>query len=84
MHIIQIHFRITRGRVLNEINVLYVQRLQKLIYLYLFTDCFMKISNFRSKIRSNDWREIFMKQSVNKYRYINFCNLCAIYTYINT
>ena len=23
---------------------LYAQRLQKLIYLYLFTDCFMKIS----------------------------------------
>ena len=33
---------ITRGRVLN--GKLYAQRVQKLIYLYLFTDCFMKIS----------------------------------------
>ena len=31
----------SRGRVLNEE---YVQRLQKLMYLHLFTDCFMKIS----------------------------------------
>ena len=54
MHIIQIYSGITRGRVLN--GELYAQRLQKLIYLYLFTDCFM--------ICSDDWREIFMKQSV--------------------
>ena len=33
---------ITRGRVLN--GELYTQRLQKLVYLYLFTDGFMKIS----------------------------------------
>ena len=33
---------ITRGRVLN--GNLYAQRLQKLIYLHLPTDCFMKIS----------------------------------------
>ena len=38
---------------------LYAQRLQKLSYLHLFTDCFMTIC-------SNDWREIFMKHSVNK------------------
>ena len=41
-HIIQICSGITRGRVLN--GELYAQRLQKLIYLYLFTDCFMQIS----------------------------------------
>ena len=45
----------------------------KLIYLYLFTDCLMKISLqsseqiFRSEICSEDWREIVMQQSVNKY-----------------
>ena len=33
------------------------QRLQKLIYLYLSTDCFVF-----------QWREIFTKQSVDKYR----------------
>ena len=33
---------ITRGRMLN--GELYGQRLQKLRYLHLFTDCFMKIS----------------------------------------
>ena len=42
VHIIQICYGITRGRVLN--GELYAQRLQKLIYLHLFTDCFMKIS----------------------------------------
>ena len=57
-HIIQIYSGIVCGRVLS--GELYAQRLQKLIYLYLFTDCFMKISGY--------WREIFMKQSVNKYR----------------
>ena len=41
-HIIQIYPGITRGRVLK--GEFYAQRLQKLIYLYLFTDCFMKIS----------------------------------------
>ena len=40
--IIQICSGITRGRVLN--GELYAQRLQKLIYLHLSTDCFMKIS----------------------------------------
>ena len=34
---------ITFGRVLNE--ELYAQRFQKLMYLQLFTDCFMKISS---------------------------------------
>ena len=33
---------ITRGRVLN--GELYAQRFQTLIYLHLFTDCFLKIS----------------------------------------
>ena len=42
LNIIQIYSEITRGRVLS--GELYAQRLQKLIYLYLFTDCFMKIS----------------------------------------
>ena len=42
LHIIQICSGITRGRVLS--GELYVQRLQKLIYLHLPTDCFMKIS----------------------------------------
>ena len=40
--IIQICSGITRGRVLNGEH--YAQRLQKLIYLLLSTDCFMKIS----------------------------------------
>ena len=53
-NIVQIYVGITPGRVLN--GECYAQRLHKLIYLHLFTDCFMKIS-----------REIFMKQSVNKY-----------------
>ena len=41
-HIVLICSGITRCRVLNV--ELYAQRLQKLIYLHLFTDCFMKIS----------------------------------------
>ena len=41
-YIIQIYSGITRGRVLNgELNT---QRLHKLVYLCLFTECFMKIS----------------------------------------
>ena len=28
---------------------------------------------------SDEWREIFMKQSVNKCRCINFCNICVVY-----
>ena len=77
---VQICSGITRGRVLNL--GLYAQRLQKLIYLHLFTDCLMKISLqsleqifafvyrlfhedfiISGQISSNDWREIFMKQS---------------------
>ena len=46
---------ITRGRVIN--GELYAKRLQKLIYLHLFTDCFMKIY----LQVADDWREIFMK-----------------------
>ena len=45
--VIQIYSGIIRGRVLNV--ELYAQKLQKLIYLYLFTDCFMKISLQSSK-----------------------------------
>ena len=41
-HIIHIYSGITRGKVLK--GQLYTQRLQKLIYLYLSTNCFMKIS----------------------------------------
>ena len=41
--IIQICSGITRGRVLD--GELYAQRLQKLIYLHLSTDCFMKVSH---------------------------------------
>ena len=41
-YIIQIYSGITCSRVLN--GELYAQILQKLIYLYLFTDCFMKVS----------------------------------------
>ena len=41
-HMVQIYSGITCGRVL--IGELYAQILQKLINLYLFTDCFMKIS----------------------------------------
>ena len=40
--VIQICSGITCGTVLN--GELYAQRLQKLIYLHLSTDCFMKIS----------------------------------------
>ena len=40
--IIQVCSGITRGRVLN--GELHAQRLQKLIYVHLLTDCFMKIS----------------------------------------
>ena len=44
MTVIQLCFGITRGkRVLS--GELYTQRFQKLIYLHLFTDCFMKISH---------------------------------------
>ena len=66
-HTVQTCSGITRGRVLS--GELYAQRLQKLIYLYLFTDCFMKISlQSLEQICCDDWREIFMKQSVNKCR----------------
>ena len=55
----------TSGRVLN--GELYAQRLQKLIYLHLFTDCFMKIP-LHSSEQNILYIEIFMKQSVNKWR----------------
>ena len=41
-HIIQMCSGITHGTVFS--GKLYAQRFQKLIYLHLFTDCFMKIS----------------------------------------
>ena len=44
-HMIQICSGITRGRVLN--GELYAQILQKLIYLNLSTECFMKIGVYR-------------------------------------
>ena len=40
--LIQLCFGITRGRELN--GELCAQRFHKLIYLHLFTDCFIKIS----------------------------------------
>ena len=66
MYISQICSGITCGRVLN--GELYAQRLQKLIYFHLPTDCFMKISHPVGPIDWSpiDWREIFMKQSVGK------------------
>ena len=45
MHIIHISSGITRGRVLNA--ELYAQRLQKLIYLHLSTDCRMTVNTYR-------------------------------------
>ena len=62
-HMTQIYSGITRGRVLNgEIST---QRLQKLIYLYLSTDCFMKISLQPSRIGGKSWWNMkhFMKLS---------------------
>ena len=44
----------------------YTQRLPNLIYLSLFTVCFMKI--FLHPSEPDEWREIFMKQPVNKFR----------------
>ena len=44
------------------------------IYLHLFTDCFIKIPFQFSSVL-----EIFMKQSVNKCRKINFCNIYVLY-----
>ena len=66
-HSIHICAGITLGRV--PTRDLYAQQLQKLIYLHLCTDCFMKISLQSSEqIRSNYWRELFMNQPVNKCR----------------
>ena len=71
MPIIQIYSGITRGRVLN--GDLYAQRLQKLIYLVLFYKLFYEafspiLETILKQISSKDWREIFTKQSVNKFR----------------
>ena len=63
-HKMQICSGVTRGKVLH--GELYAQRLQKLIYLHLSTDCFFT-------------RWDFMKESVDKCREINFCNICAIF-----
>ena len=65
---IQLCSAITRGRVLN--GELYAQRFEKLIYLHLFTDCFMKISFWPLEQTqcSDDSGEICMKQCGNKCR----------------
>ena len=55
---------------------LYAQRLHKLIYLYLFTACFMQISLQSSEL-SNNWRDIFKKEVVNIGRWINVWNLIS-------
>ena len=48
-----VFYNITRGRVLS--GELYAQRFQKFIYVHLFTDCFMKISqNRQNKSSCND------------------------------
>ena len=60
--IIQIYSGITIGRVLNR--ELYTNRFKKIIYLHVSTDCFMKIS--LQSMGPVDWREIFIKQSVDK------------------
>ena len=57
---------VKRGRVLS--GELYTQRLQKLIYLYLSTDCCVFHEDFSRNLE--EWREIFMKQSVDKYKWI--------------
>ena len=44
-----------------------VQRFQKLIYLHLLRDCFVKISpQYKYSICSDQWGEIFMKQSADE------------------
>ena len=75
VQIIQMCSEITSGKVFN--GELYAQRFQKLIYLHLFTDCFMEISHQPSE-QIHFWTELylfrrlrryfFMKQSVNKCR----------------
>ena len=47
-HLEASRYEITRGRVLN--GELYVQRLQKLIYLHIFTDCFILIVSVTSSV----------------------------------
>ena len=64
---IHMYSGITSGRVLDR--EFYTQRFYKLICLRLPTDCFMKISLQKCSI---DWREIFMKQSVDKRKQTNF------------
>ena len=61
---------ITWGSVLT--GELYAQRFQTLIYLHLFTDYFIQ-----NCICSDYLGEIFLKQSVNRCRWINFWNLCV-------
>ena len=62
--LVQLSSGLTRGGVLN--GELYAQRLQKSIYLLLFTDCFMKIclqsweQIYSLYIYCDDWRQIFM------------------------
>ena len=74
--IIQIYSGIACARVFN--GELCTQRLQKLIYLCLSTHCFMKISLYLSE---DSLQEILIiKQSVDIHRWINFCNLCVLWS----
>ena len=69
-HIIQMCSVITHGRLLN--GQIYAQRFQKLVYLHLFTDYFMKFSPQLSvKLQCLFEETIFLEQSVNKCIYIN-------------
>ena len=64
--VIQIYSGITRGRVL--IGELYTQRLQKLIYLFvyrLFHEDFSPLLRTWESSGPDEWREIFIKQSVD-------------------
>ena len=38
----------------------------------------MQIQEIDNGMGPQDWREIFMKQSADKYRYINVYNLCVM------
>ena len=84
-NIIQMRSGITLDTVLN--GELYAQRFQTLIYLYLSTDCCMKISHqslelIQNGIDYDGWRESFMKHSLNKCRQISIWNLCKLNKYI--
>ena len=48
-YVVQICYKITCGRVFN--GKIYAQRLQKLIYLHLSTDCFISLHQRESRSR---------------------------------